>query len=118
VPPGRDGANFLAFLKKAAKPHAGNNIHVVSDNLSIHGSPEVMAWLEANRTCGFTTPALTAVVPSRRMVDTPLSAASVLHSGATLSPNRSDCWQQRVAAGAHHTRSNRSRKRCRYWVTS
>jgi transposase len=44
----RDSANFLAFLKKAVKPHAGSNIHVVLDNLSIHGTPEVMAWLEAN----------------------------------------------------------------------
>ncbi|MCE7003926.1 IS630 family transposase [Kibdelosporangium philippinense] len=46
--PVRDGANFLAFLKKAVKPHAGKNVHVVLDNLSIHGTPEVMAWLEAN----------------------------------------------------------------------
>jgi transposase len=44
----RDGANFLAFLKKAVKPHAGKDIHVVLDNLSTHTTPEVMAWLERN----------------------------------------------------------------------
>jgi transposase len=46
--PVRDGANFLAFLKKAVKPHAGKQIHVVLDNLSTHTTPEMMAWLEAN----------------------------------------------------------------------
>jgi transposase len=46
--PVRDGANFLAFLKKAVKPHAGSEIHVVLDNLSTHTTPEVMAWLERN----------------------------------------------------------------------
>jgi transposase len=46
--PTRDGANFLAFLKKAVKPHDGNEIHVVLDNLSTHTTPEVGAWLERN----------------------------------------------------------------------
>lgn len=46
--PVRDGANFLAFLKKAVKPHAGKKIHVVLDNLSTHTTPEVMTWLQAN----------------------------------------------------------------------
>jgi transposase len=46
--PTRDGAHFLAFLKKAVKPHAGKDVHVVLDNLSTHTTPEVMAWLEAN----------------------------------------------------------------------
>jgi transposase len=46
--PTRDGANFLAFLTKAVKPHAGKDIHVVLDNLSTHTTPEVTAWLEAN----------------------------------------------------------------------
>ena len=31
--PTRNGADFLAFLKKAVKPHAGTEIHVVLDNL-------------------------------------------------------------------------------------
>jgi transposase len=47
--PSRDGANFLAFLKKAVKPHAGKEIHVVLDNLSTHTTPDVVAWLEKNR---------------------------------------------------------------------
>ncbi|MFE3520130.1 IS630 family transposase [Streptomyces sp. NPDC059161] len=46
--PSRDGKNFLAFLKKAVKPHAGQEIHVVLDNLSTHTTPEVKAWLADN----------------------------------------------------------------------
>ncbi|WP_329059341.1 IS630 family transposase [Amycolatopsis sp. NBC_01480] len=46
--PTRNGADFLAFLKKAVKPHAGTEIHVVLDNLSTHTTPDVMAWLEKN----------------------------------------------------------------------
>ena len=46
--PRRDGAHFLAFLKKAVKPHAGKQIHVVLDNLSTHTTPEVQAWLASN----------------------------------------------------------------------
>jgi transposase len=46
--PTRNGEDFLAFLKKAVKPHAGKDIHVVLDNLSTHTTPEVTAWLENN----------------------------------------------------------------------
>jgi transposase len=46
--PRRAGADFLAFIKKAVKPHAGKEIHVVLDNLSTHGTPEVQAWLTRN----------------------------------------------------------------------
>jgi transposase len=46
--PTRNGANFLAFLKKTAKPHSDTEIHVVLDNLSTHTTPDVMAWLERN----------------------------------------------------------------------
>ncbi len=46
--PVRDGANFLAFLKKAVKPHEGKDVHVVLDNLSTHTTPEVMDWLDNN----------------------------------------------------------------------
>ena len=46
--PSRDGDTFLAFLKKAVKPHAGKEIHVVLDNLSTHTTPEVKEWLEKN----------------------------------------------------------------------
>jgi transposase len=46
--PVRDGARFLAFLRKAVKPHAGKEIHVVLDNLSTHDTPDVRAWLAGN----------------------------------------------------------------------
>jgi transposase len=46
--PNRNGANFLTFLKKAVKPHAGKEIHIVLDNLSTHTTPDVKAWLEKN----------------------------------------------------------------------
>jgi transposase len=46
--PARDGANFLAFLKKAVKPHEGKEIHVVLDNLSIHTTPDIQQWLDAH----------------------------------------------------------------------
>jgi transposase len=44
----RDGKNFLAFLKRAVKPHKGTDVHVVLDNLSTHTTPEVEAWLAKN----------------------------------------------------------------------
>jgi transposase len=47
--PRRTGEAFLAFLKKAVKPHAGKQIHVVLDNLSTHTTPDVQAWLARNR---------------------------------------------------------------------
>lgn len=46
--PTRNGDDFLMFLKKAVKPHAGKEIHVVLDNLSTHTTPEVKAWIEKN----------------------------------------------------------------------
>ena len=46
--PTRDGAEFLAFLKKAVKPHADKEVHVVLDNLSTHKTDDVKAWLEKN----------------------------------------------------------------------
>jgi transposase len=46
--PTRDGANFLAFLKKAVKPHADQEIHVVLDNLSTHTTPDIQQWLDAH----------------------------------------------------------------------
>jgi transposase len=47
--PRRTGEAFLAFLKRAVKPHAGKQIHVVLDNLSTHTTPDVTAWLERNQ---------------------------------------------------------------------
>jgi transposase len=46
--PVRNGANFLAFLKKAVKSHAGSEIHIVLDNLSTHTTPDVQSWLRRN----------------------------------------------------------------------
>ncbi|MFH8553582.1 transposase [Streptomyces celluloflavus] len=46
--PNRNAKNFLTFLKKAVKPHARKDIHVVLDNLSTHTTPEVKAWLSNN----------------------------------------------------------------------
>ena len=46
--PTRDGAEFLAFLKKAVKPHSTKQIHIVLDNLSTHNTPDVQAWLDKN----------------------------------------------------------------------
>lgn len=46
--PVRDGAAFLAFLKKVTRPHEGKDIHVVLDNLSIHTTPDIQKWLDAH----------------------------------------------------------------------
>ena len=46
--PRRTGVEFLTFLRKAVKPHAGKEIHVVLDNLSTHDTPDVQAWLKRN----------------------------------------------------------------------
>jgi transposase len=46
--PTRNGQDFLDFLKKAVRPHAGKEIRVVLDNLSTHTTPEVLEWLEKN----------------------------------------------------------------------
>jgi transposase len=46
--PNRNGANFLAFMKKAVTPHTGKEIHVVLDSLSTHTTPDVKAWLAKN----------------------------------------------------------------------
>jgi transposase len=51
--PRRTGVEFLAFIRKAVRPHAGKEIHVVLDNLSTHDTPEVRAWLAANPTVTF-----------------------------------------------------------------
>jgi hypothetical protein len=40
-----DGAEFLRFLRKAVKPHAGKEIHVALDNLPAHDTPDVQAWV-------------------------------------------------------------------------
>jgi transposase len=51
--PRRTGTQFLAFIKRAVKPHAGKQIHVVLDNLSTHDTPDVQAWLARHRNVTF-----------------------------------------------------------------
>jgi transposase len=46
--PRRNGAAFLAFLKRAVRPYRGRQVHVVLDNLSTHTTPDVIAWLAKN----------------------------------------------------------------------
>ena len=46
--PTRNGDDFLVFLKKAVKPHADKDVHVILDNLSTHTTPDIQAWLEKN----------------------------------------------------------------------
>ena len=46
--PRRSAAEFLAFVERSVKPHAGREVHVVLDNLSTHDTPEVRARLDAN----------------------------------------------------------------------
>jgi len=46
--PTRNSADFLAFLKKAVKPHKGKAVHIVLDNLSTHATPDVQTWLANN----------------------------------------------------------------------
>jgi transposase len=45
--PRRTGADFLAFCKKAVKPHAGKDIHIIRQLVHTRHS-EVRAWLAAN----------------------------------------------------------------------
>ena len=72
--PTRNGDDFLSFLKKAVKPYADKEIHVVLDNLSTHTTPEVESWLERIRTFIFISP------PSAR----PGSIRSKLGSASSL----------------------------------
>ncbi|MCN9243084.1 IS630 family transposase [Streptomyces sp. RY43-2] len=69
--PTRNGKDFLAFLKKAVKPHAGKDIHVVLDNLSTHTTPEVKEWLEPARPLPFHSRRLLMAEPDRDLVRHP-----------------------------------------------
>lgn len=42
---GHTGADFLAFMKKVASSHPRRELHVILDNSSTHGTPDVRAWL-------------------------------------------------------------------------
>ncbi|MDG4790658.1 IS630 family transposase [Micromonospora sp. WMMD1102] len=63
--PSRNGAQFLAFLRKAVAPHRGRDVHVVLDNLSTHTPPT--RWPGSTR-----TPTCTSTShPDRLQLDQP-----------------------------------------------
>src|SRR5258708_6093483 len=39
------GADFLGFMKKVARQYPKQELHVILDNSSTHGTPDVKAWL-------------------------------------------------------------------------
>lgn len=39
------GADFLGFMKKVARQYPDRELHVILDNSSTHGTPDVQAWL-------------------------------------------------------------------------
>jgi transposase len=42
------GADFLSFMKKVVANYPNRELHVILDNSSTHGTPDVMAWLAAH----------------------------------------------------------------------
>jgi transposase len=42
------GTDFLAFMKTVVRRYPRRELHVILDNSSTHGTPEVKAWLVAN----------------------------------------------------------------------
>ena len=42
------GDDFLNFMKKVARQYAKRELHVILDNSSTHGTPDIQAWLAAN----------------------------------------------------------------------
>jgi DDE superfamily endonuclease len=42
------GLEFLSFMKTVARAHPRRELHVVLDNSSTHGTPEVTSWLAKN----------------------------------------------------------------------
>jgi transposase len=68
--PTRNGADFLAFLKAAVKPHAGQQVHVVLDNLSTHSTPDVagLAERKSHRALPFHPGRFLLVEPDRKPV--------------------------------------------------
>lgn len=45
---GHTGADFLSFMKKVVRQYPEQELHVVLDNSSSHGTPDVKAWLASN----------------------------------------------------------------------
>jgi len=43
--PTHTAADFLAFMRKVVRKYPGRELHVILDNSSSHGTPEVRAWL-------------------------------------------------------------------------
>src|SRR5467141_3200373 len=43
--PTHTAADFLAFMRKVVRKYPGEELHVILDNSSSHGTPEVRAWL-------------------------------------------------------------------------
>jgi transposase len=41
-------ADFLAFMRKVVRAYPGRELHVILDNSSAHGTPEVRVWLARN----------------------------------------------------------------------
>jgi transposase len=41
-------ADFLTFMRKVVRDYPGRELHVILDNSSSHGTPEVRAWLVQN----------------------------------------------------------------------
>jgi transposase len=41
-------ADFLTFMRKVVRDYPGRELHVILDNSSSHGTPEVRAWLGQN----------------------------------------------------------------------
>ena len=44
--PRHTSAEFVEFLDQAVRPHPRKTIHVILDNLAVHQTPLVRAWLE------------------------------------------------------------------------
>jgi transposase len=40
--------DFLGFMRKVARAYPKQELHVILDNSSAHGTPEVLRWLEEN----------------------------------------------------------------------
>lgn len=41
-------SDFLAFMKKVVRSYPGQELHVILDNSSTHGTPEIKKWLAKN----------------------------------------------------------------------
>ena len=66
------GADFLAFMKTVVRRYSKQELHVVLDNSSTHGTPDVKAWLAANPQVHFhytptSAPCVRGVVRSARL---------------------------------------------------